>query len=119
MTRKISSLEKLKLSENLTIAPLLSCFPGREKRCLVINPKLDIVNDEMTKLKSIKGYNSIQNLVRSCQFILKILSGNEILSIKGCNSFKIFQKWTGNNTKVNLVNVDVHTKFGLILSIHS
>ena len=26
---------------------------------------------------------------------------------------------TGNNTKLDIVNVDVHTKFGLILSIRS
>ena len=62
----------------------------------------------------------IQNLVRFCQFILKILSGNEILkSIKGRNSVKILQKMTGNNPKLDLVNDDVHTKFGQILSIHS
>ena len=28
-------------------------------------------------------------------------------------------KITGNNPKLDIVNVDVHTKFGLILSIHS
>ena len=62
----------------------------------------------------------IQNLVRFCQFVLKILSGNEILkSIKGHNSVKILQKMTGNNPKLDLVNVDVHTKFGQILSIRS
>ena len=62
----------------------------------------------------------IQNLVRFCQFILKILSGNEILtSIKGRNSVKILQKITGNNTKLDHVNVDVHTKFGRILSMCS
>ena len=62
----------------------------------------------------------IQNLVRFCQFVLKILSGNEILtSIKGRNSVKILRKMTGNNPKLDLVNVDVHTKFGQILSIHS
>ena len=62
----------------------------------------------------------IQNLVRFCQFVLKILSGNEILtSIKGRNSIKILQKMTGNNPKLGLVDVDVHTKFGQILSIHS
>ena len=62
----------------------------------------------------------IQNLVRFCQFILKILSGNEILSsIKGRNSIKILRKVTGNNTKLDLVNVDVHTYFGQILSIRS
>ena len=43
----------------------------------------------------------IQNLVRFCQFVLKILSGNEILtSIKGRNSVKILQKITGNNPKL-------------------
>ena len=62
----------------------------------------------------------IQNLVRFCQFVLKILSGNEILtSIKGHNSVKILRKMTGNNPKLDLVNVDVHTKFGRILSMRS
>ena len=62
----------------------------------------------------------IQNLVRFCQFVLKILSGKEILtSIKGRNSVNILQKMTGNNPKLDLVNDDVHTKFGQILSISS
>ena len=62
----------------------------------------------------------IQNLVRFCQFVLKILSGNEILtSIKGRNSIKIFGKMTGNNPKLDLVNVVVHIKFGQFLSIPS
>ena len=58
----------------------------------------------------------IQNLVRFCEFILKILSGNKILmSIKARNSGKILQKMTGNNPKLDLVNDDVHSKFGKIL----
>ena len=62
----------------------------------------------------------IQNLVGFCQFVLKILSGNEILtSIKGRNSVKILPKMPGNNPKLDLVNNDVHTKFGWILSIRS
>ena len=62
----------------------------------------------------------IQNLVRFCQFVLKILSGNEILaSIKGHNSVKILRKMMGNNPELDIVNVDVHTKFGQILSICS
>ena len=62
----------------------------------------------------------IQNVVRFCQFLLEILSGKEILTlIKGCNSVKILGKMTGNNPKLDLVNVDVHTKFGQILSIPS
>ena len=60
----------------------------------------------------------IQNLDGFCQFVLKILSGNEILtSIKGRNSVKILRKMTGNNLKLDLVNDDMHTKFGRILSI--
>ena len=62
----------------------------------------------------------IQSLVRFCQFVLKILRGNEILtSIKGCNSVKILRKMMGNNPKLDLVNGDVQTKFGRILSIRS
>ena len=61
-----------------------------------------------------------QNLVRFCQFVLKLLSGNEILMpIKGCNSVKILRKMTGYYPKLDPVNVDVHTKFGQILSIFS
>ena len=62
----------------------------------------------------------IQTLVRFCQFVLKILSRKKILtSIKGSNSVKILRKMTGNNPKLDVVNVDVNTKFGQILSIHS
>ena len=62
----------------------------------------------------------IQILVTFCQIVLKILSGNEILTpIKGCNSLKILRKIMGNNPKLDLVNVDEHTKFGQILSICS
>ena len=62
----------------------------------------------------------IQKLVGFCQFVLKILSGNEILtSIKGRHSVKILRKMTGNNPKLDLVNVNVHTKFGRILSLRS
>ena len=43
-------------------------------------------------------------------FVLKIFSGNEILmSIKGHNFVKILRKMTGNNPKLDLVSVDVHT----------
>ena len=41
------------------------------------------------------------------------------MSIKGRNSVKLLQKMTGNNPKLDLVNVDVLTKFGQILSICS
>ena len=41
------------------------------------------------------------------------------MSIKGRNSIKILRKIMGNNPKLDHVNVDVHTKFGQILSIDS
>ena len=63
---------------------------------------------------------SIQNLVSFCQFVLKLLSKNQILtSIKGHNSVANLRKTTIYNTDVDLVNDNVYTKFGLILSIRS
>ena len=60
----------------------------------------------------------IQNLVTFCQFILKILSKNQILtSIKGRNSFANLRKTMIYNTNIDLVNDNVYTKFGLNRSI--
>ena len=62
----------------------------------------------------------IQNLVTFCQFVLKIFSKNQILTlIKGRNSVANLRKTIIYNTNVDLVNDDVYTKFGLILSIRS
>ena len=62
----------------------------------------------------------IQNLVKFCPFILKIWSKNQILeSIKGRNSVATLQNTTIYYTNIDLVNDDVYTKFGLILSIRS
>ena len=55
----------------------------------------------------------IQNLVKLCQLVLKILSGNEILtSIKGHNSVVNLRKMTLYNPNLDLINVNVYTKFG-------
>ena len=64
---------------------------------------------------------SIQNLVLFCQFVIKILSKNRILrSIKGSNSVANLQKNTKiYNTNIDLVNDNVFSKFGLILTIRS
>ena len=63
---------------------------------------------------------NIQNLVLFCQFILKILSKNQILtSIKGRNSVAILRKAKIYNTNVDLVNDNVYIKFGLNLFIRS
>ena len=62
----------------------------------------------------------IQNLVLFCQFVLKILSKNQIqTSIKGSNSVANLQKTKIYNTNIDLVNDNVFTKFDLIFSIHS
>ena len=60
----------------------------------------------------------LQNLVSFCQFVLNILSKNQILiSIKGRNSVANLQKTMIYNTNVDLVNDNVYTKFGLNRSI--
>ena len=62
----------------------------------------------------------IQNLVKFCPFILKIWSKNLILeSIEGRNSVANLRKTTIYFTNVDLVNDDMYTKFGFILSIRS
>ena len=56
----------------------------------------------------------IQNFVLFCQFVLKILSKNRILtSIKGSNSVANLQKTMFYNIYIDLVNDNVYTKFGL------
>ena len=58
----------------------------------------------------------IQNFVLFCQFVLKILSKNQILtSIKGRNSIANLRKTKIYNTNLDLVTVNVYTNFGLIL----
>ena len=60
----------------------------------------------------------MQNLVSICQFVLKILSKNQILtSIKGCNSFAKLRRTMIYDTNIDLVNDNVYTKFGLNRSI--
>ena len=79
----------------------------------------------------------IQNLVKFCPLVLKILSGNEILrsikgrnsvanlplynpnlgneiltSIKGRNSVANLRNLTLYNPNLDTINVDVYTKFG-------
>ena len=62
----------------------------------------------------------IQNLVLFCQFVLKILSKNQILtSINGRNSVANLRNTNIYNTNLDLVTDNVYTNFGLILSIRS
>ena len=60
----------------------------------------------------------LQSLVSFCQFVLKILSKNQILtSIKRRNSVANLRYTMIYNTNVDLVNDNVYKKFGLIRSI--
>ena len=62
----------------------------------------------------------LQKLVKFCPFIFKMWGKKHILtSIKGRNSVANLQKTMIYNTNVDLVNDNVYTKFGLILSIGS
>ena len=62
----------------------------------------------------------IQYLVLFCQFVLKILSKNQILtSVKGRNSISNLRKTKIFNTNLDLVTYNVYTNFGLILSMRS
>ena len=66
---------------------------------------VDLVNDN--------GYKKFGLILKNCQFVLKILSKNQILF-----SVANLRKTTIYNTNVDLVNDDVYTKFGLILQIY-
>ena len=60
------------------------------------------------------------NLIEFCPFILKIWSKNQILElVKGRNYFANLRETTIYNTNIDIVNDDVYTRFGLILSIRS
>ena len=62
----------------------------------------------------------IQNLVKFCPFILKILRKKIILtSIKGRNSVAKLLKMMIYNPNVDLINVNVYTKFRINKSIRS
>ena len=54
----------------------------------------------------------IQNLVKLCPLILKILSGNKLLtSKKGCNSVSNLRKMNLYNPNLDIINVNVYTNF--------
>ena len=62
----------------------------------------------------------IQNLVKFRAFIFKILSRNKILtSVKGRNSVANLRIVTLYNPNLDIINVNVYTKFSSILSIGS
>ena len=81
------------------------------RKTTIYNTNVDLVNDNVyTKF-----------VFFFCQFVLKILIKNRILTlIKDSNSVANLRKKTKiYNTNIDLVNDNVLTKFGLILSIRS
>ena len=112
----ILRLRKPELSDDLTIAQLQRFTCCIKAKCAL-----------KSKLTSMKGHDSplccqfaknhlhlaismhIQNLIKFCPFVLKILSGNKILtSIKGHNYFTNLQKMTGNKPNLDLLNMNVY-----------
>ena len=82
------------------------------RKTTIYNTNIDLVNDDV--------YTKFGLILCECQFVLKILSKNQILtSIKGRNSVANLPKTTIYNTNIDLVNDDVFTKFSLILSFGS
>ena len=62
----------------------------------------------------------VQNLVKIHSFVLKILSRNEILTpFNGRNSVTNWRKWTFNNPKLDVVNINASAKFGQNTFIHT
>ena len=59
------------------------------------------------------GHNKPTKSDKFCLLVLKILSGNEILtSIKGRNSVANLRNLTLYNPNLDIINVNVYTKFG-------
>ena len=93
---------------------ILTSIKGRNsvanlRKKKIYNTNVDLVNDNVFP----------KRLVSFCQFVLKILSKNQILmSNKGRNSVANLQKTMIYNTNVFLINDNVYTKCGLNLSIY-
>ena len=102
-------LKRLSKNQNLTSIKGRNPVVNLRKTMIYISPTL-ILSMLM----------NIQNFVLFCQFVLKILSKNQILtSIKGRNSVANLRKTKIYNTNVDLVNDNAYTKFGLSLFIRS
>ena len=67
-----------------------------------------------------EGAKVFSRFLSFCQFVLKILSKNRIMtSIKGSNSVANFRKTKIFKTNIDIVNDNVYTKFGFNLLILS
>ena len=85
------------------------------------NPKLHLVNVDIHSKFGVILSISSQDIERKRNYeVNQVPKLHETTKyIKGHNIVKILQKKVGNNPNVDLVNVDVHTKFGQILLIRS
>ena len=100
------------LSGNEILTSIRGCYSAANlQKMMLYNPNLDLINCEV---------KFIRNMVKFCPLVLKILSGNKVLtSIKGCNSVTNLRNLTLYHPNLDIINVNVYTKFGSILSIGS
>ena len=69
--------------------------------------------EEMMARQIMSMVMCIQNLVKFCPLIIKVLRKNQFLtSLKGCYSITNLQNMMIYNTNLDLVNDNVYTKLG-------
>ena len=107
----IVSIAAQDMSRTEILTSIKGCNPiASLQKMMLYHPNIDLITYALLMC--------IQNLVQFRPFILKILSGTEILtSMKGHYSVANLPKMTLFNP--NVINVNVYTKFCKILSIHS
>ena len=97
--------------------PNLDLVNKKECDCRVfvlIKTHLETHLKKLTLILSISIH--IQNFLKICTFVLKMLNRNDILtSIKGHNCVANLWKMPGNNPNLNLHNMNAYIKFGEIL----
>ena len=103
-------LDKLALPENLTLA-LFSPFRMNCEKMLRINPNLNFANinvcTQFCQTMSISSHDIVNDQKRNSDIY------------HGCNSVTNLRKMRVNHPNLYLLNLNVYTKFGLILSIRS
>ena len=98
----------------------LESIKGRNSVANLRKTTIYITNIDLLLTLILSMMICIQNLVLFCQFVLKILSKNQILtSIKGRNFVANLRKTKIYDTNLDLITDNVYTNFGLILSIRS
>ena len=90
------------------------CKTTRTVRGSDYSPAIELSEQKLvTATGDTEKYFEKQSLVKFCLLVLKIMSGNKILtSIKGRNSVANLRNLTLYNANLDIINVNVYTKFG-------